>query len=51
MVGKHVKITGEKIELDYNKTDICNEGCDPELDVSEVKFFRFLVIHAKNKAA
>lgn len=50
-VGKHVKVEGDKIKLDFDKSSICGAGCDPELDVSESKFFRFLFNKSEVKAA
>lgn len=50
-VGKDVKVEGGQVKLDYDKTKICGEDCDPELDVSEVKFFRFLTQKSEEQAA
>lgn len=41
-VGKEITIVGDQVKLNYDKASICGGGCDPELDVSEVKYFRFL---------
>jgi hypothetical protein len=41
-VGKHITIVGDQVKLNYDKATICGGGCDPELDVSEIKYFRFL---------
>ena len=49
-VGKEIVVEGESVKLNYDKSSICKGDCDPELDVSEVKFFRFLLT-AGNKAA
>ena len=49
-VGKNVIIQGDQVQLSYDKTNICGGDCEPELDVSEAKFFRFLLNGAKQAA-
>ncbi len=50
-VGKEIVVEGDQVKLNYDKTSICGADCDPELDVSEVKFFRFLLNKSSNQAA
>lgn len=50
-VGKEIIVEGEQVKLNYDKSKICPDGCDPELDVSETKFFRFLLDKIGDQAA
>lgn len=50
-VGKEIIIENGNVKLVYDKASICGPDCDPELDVSEVKFFRFLLNKAESEAA
>lgn len=50
-VGKEVRVEGDQIKFEYDKTKICKPGCEPELDVSVVKFFRFLFHQQEKRAA
>ena len=50
-VGKEIKVSGGQVNLEYDKASICGAGCDPELDVNEAKFFRFLFDKADSQAA
>lgn len=50
-VGKEIIVEGGQVKLNYDKSSICGADCDPELDVSEVKFFRFLLNKSGNQAA
>ncbi len=50
-VGKEILIEGDSIKLNFDKTTICGPDCDPELDVNEAKFFRFLLNRSSNQAA
>ncbi len=50
-VGKEIIIEGGQVKLNYDKSSICKGDCDPELDVSEVKFFRFLLNKSDDQAA
>lgn len=45
-VGQEVVVKDGQIQLNYDKSSICGPDCEPELDVSEVKFFRFLLNEA-----
>lgn len=49
-VGKHLLIENGRIKMNYSKASICKPDCTPELDVNEIKFFRFLT-KATSKAA
>ncbi len=48
-LGKQIKVNGDSVTLDYKKSDICKADCAIELDVTESKFFRFLL--SKNQKA
>ena len=50
-VGKEIQIVDGQVKLEYDKSSICSDGSEPELDVSEVKFFRFLLNKAGSEAA
>jgi len=50
-VGKEIVVEDGQVKLNYDKTSVCKAGCDPELDVSEVKFFRFLLSKSDEQAA
>lgn len=50
-VGKEIIVQDGQVKLNYDKAGICGDGCDPELDVSEVKFFRFLLNKTGSQAA
>jgi hypothetical protein len=50
-VGKEIIIENGQVSLHYDKSSICPDSCDPELDVSEVKFFRFLLNKNDSAAA
>ena len=50
-VGKEILVENGQVKLQFDKSKICGEGCDPELDVSEVKFFRFLINDSTESAA
>lgn len=49
-VGKQIIIANGQIKLDYDKSKICKAGCQPELDVNEIKFFRFLIKESQKAA-
>ena len=42
-LGKEILVDGGKVNLKYDRGSICPQGCAPELDVSEAKYFRFLL--------
>jgi len=50
-VGKEILIQGGQVQLKYNKDSICGDGCEPELDVNESKYFRFLLNGGQSQAA
>ena len=50
-VGKEIQVSGEEVTLHFDKSSICSGDCDPELDVSEAKFFRFLFNKEDQQAA
>lgn len=50
-VGKEIQVTADGVQLNYDKSKICKDGNEPELDVSEVKYFRFLLPRKENQAA
>lgn len=50
-VGQEIKVEGDQVKLDFDKSKICGASCDPEMDVSEVKFFRFLLNKSDEQAA
>lgn len=50
-VGDEIQIQGGQVQLKYNKSAICGEGCEPELDVNESKYFRFLINGSRSQAA
>jgi len=50
-VGKEINLENGQVKLTYDKSQICKSDCDPELDVSEVKFFRFLTSKSDDQAA
>ncbi len=50
-VGKEIIVENGQVKLNYDKASICKSECDPELDVSEVKFFRFLLSRSGEEAA
>ena len=50
-VGKEILVENNQVKLSYDKKSICKEGCDPELDANETKFFRFLLQKFAEKAA
>jgi hypothetical protein len=50
-VGKEILLQEGQVKLNFDKSTICGEGCEPELDVSEVKFFRFLLTKSGSQAA
>ena len=50
-VGKEITVLDGEVKVDFDKTNICQSGCDPELDVSEAKFFRFLLNQQERKVA
>lgn len=50
-VGKEILFENGQVKLNFDRSTICKDGCDPELDVSEIKFFRFLTArHGENAA-
>jgi hypothetical protein len=51
VVGKEIQVIGDQVSLKYDKTLICESGCNPELDVNESKFFRFLLSKSSSQAA
>ena len=50
-VGKQISIEGDSVKIDYEASKICKPDCEPELDVVESKFFRFLTLDDAKKAA
>ncbi len=50
-VGKEISIEAGQVKLNFDKSTICDSGCDPELDVNELKYFRFLLEKASEQAA
>ena len=46
-VGNEIIVEDGKVQLHYDKNSVCPKGCDPELDVNESKYFKFLL---KSKA-
>lgn len=50
-VGKEIIIDGDQVKLQFDKSNICGGDCEPELDVNEAKYFRFLVQMTGHKAA
>ncbi len=50
-VGQEIQVENGQVKLNYDKSKICGGDCDPELDVSEVKFFRFLTQKSTDQAA
>lgn len=50
-VGKEILIENGQVRLNFDKSSVCTGDCDPELDVSEVKFFRFLMSRSGSEAA
>ncbi len=50
-VGKEIQIQGGQILLKFDKDRVCGPGCEPELDVNESKYFRFLINGGQSQAA
>lgn len=42
-VGREVNIVNGEVELTYDKSSVCPDGSEPELDVNKVKYFKFLL--------
>lgn len=50
-VGKQIQVENGTVKIDFDKSSICGPDCDPELDVNEAKFFRFLINQATGEKA
>jgi hypothetical protein len=50
-VGKEIVVSGDQVNLNLDLRQVCGEGCQPELDVNEAKYFRFLVHKTQQNAA
>ncbi|MCB0377244.1 MAG: hypothetical protein KDD33_02010 [Bdellovibrionales bacterium] len=51
-VGKQILIQGEDVEVKFDASQICEPGCEPELDINKAKYLRFLVrLEQQNQAA
>lgn len=50
-LDKEIIVEAGRVSLNYDKSTICPQGCSPELDVSEAKYFRFLLKYGHSAKA